>query len=160
MSHLTREDFLDYIRAFNLKDYKAQHAFYADNVTLTIPDPAVGTLCGSAQILDHYRPVHDAAEETVIPMEVLIDEAQNKVFFMMETYFEYKKSVKGVHDFKVEAGDVIKVTVWAYYENEGKKMKKIVCNLFEDQCLGKINAIEYKRESESRANPNVRIYHF
>lgn len=63
--NITKEEFLNYIRAFNAKDYDKQHAFYHENVELIIPDPAIGTLKGSDGIKEHYKPIHSHAEETV-----------------------------------------------------------------------------------------------
>lgn len=156
MPELSCEEFLEYIRAFNSRDYEKQHSFYDPHVTLTIPDPKVGTLYGSQGIKDHYGPLHADADETVVPIVVVTE--GNKLFFIMDAYFKYKrKTDQAVHGHVVEAGDVLKVTVWAYYVLEKKKMTKIVCNLFNDEFLGKVDLKKYVMESQSRADPGLRL---
>ncbi|PYI33180.1 hypothetical protein BP00DRAFT_132266 [Aspergillus indologenus CBS 114.80] len=87
MASLSLRQFLEYIRAFNAKDYQKQHSFYHPDVRLVIPDPEVGTQVGSAGIMNHYAVLHATAEETVVPILVMID--QGHIFFVMETYFRY-----------------------------------------------------------------------
>ncbi len=159
MSNLTRIEFLDYIRAFNEKDYDKQHAFYHESVELVIPDPKVGTLKGSSGIMQHYASVHALADETVIPMVVMAE--RDKLFLLMEAYFKYKRDTdQAVHEHNVRQGDVLKVTVWALYGMEGKKMKHITCNLFKDELLGQVDIKACVRDSESRAEPDLRLYNY
>lgn len=154
--NITKEEFLNYIRAFNKRDYDKQHSFYHEKVELTIPDPAIGTLKGSNGIMEHYKPIHANADETVIPMVVMID--GNRIFFVMEAYFLYKNATdRAVHDYKVTPGDVLKITSWAIYDMEDKKMKTITCNLFAEELLGKVDVNEHIRDSEKRADPDVRL---
>lgn len=87
MSSLSLSNFLKYIKAFNAKDYTTQHTFYHPSVTLTLPDPQIGTLHGSFGKSTHYASVHAHARETVVPMIVLIDSKLNRIFFSMEAYF-------------------------------------------------------------------------
>jgi hypothetical protein len=148
--------FLRYIQAFNAKDYNIQHQFYHPDVRLVIPDPAIGTLYGSEGIMKHYSVVHDSAEETVIPMFVMMDGA--RILFSMETYFLYHKSTdNGVHGHKVRAGDVIRVKVWALYDMKDGRMLQITCNGLSDEMLGQVNVEAMIEESWSRADENVRI---
>ena len=158
-NELTRGEFCDYIQAFNAKDLEKQHAFYHDKVELIIPDPTIGTLEGSSGIREHYKSVHALANETVIPILVMTE--PGKVFFIMEAYFQYLVDTdKAVHEHKVKQGDVLKVTVWAFYTLEDRKMKKITCNLFDHQLLGQVNVKTCIRDSESRAEPDLRLYNY
>jgi hypothetical protein len=159
MPNLTLNQFLDYIRAFNSRDYEKQHSYYASDVQLIIPDPAIGALHGSEGIKEHYAPIHAAATETVIPITVLVD--RNKIFFEMEAYFQYFKATdRAVHGYKVEPGDVIKITSWALYDiDESGKMKRIVCNLFAQELIqGQGDVKGLIKDSESRADSDVRLY--
>ena len=153
---ITRRQFLQYIEAFNAKDYATQHDFYHPNIRLVIPDPNIGTLYGSTEIMEHYSVVHDSAEETVVPMVVMIE--GDRVFFMMETYFRYTKATDiAVHGYKVQAGDIIRVKVWATYDMKDGKMLQITCNALSDELLGHIDVNRAIEESWDRADDNVKV---
>ncbi|KAH8773738.1 hypothetical protein F5883DRAFT_615265 [Diaporthe sp. PMI_573] len=158
--HLSVPDFLEYIRAFNDTDYDKQHSFYADDVKLVIPDPAIGTLEGKAGIRKHYQPIHAAAKEKVIPLIVMSD--RGRVFLKMDAYFLYEKEVeKAVHDYHVYPGDVVKISNCAIYDlDEEGKMKTIHCYLFQQELLGKVDLKGCIRDSESRADPDLRLYNY
>lgn len=152
---MSLKHFLDYIKAFNAKDYSVQHDFYDKDVTLTIPDPEIGTLIGSDGIMSHYSKVHADARETVVPMFVIMDE--QRIFLSMEAYFLYNKSTKNaVHSHKVKPGDVIRVKVWAVYDMKDGKMARITCNAMSDELLGQVNVDEYIKESWSRVDEKIK----
>ncbi|KAJ5380057.1 uncharacterized protein N7496_002485 [Penicillium cataractarum] len=152
---ISLQQFLRYIKAFNAKDYHVQHQFYDPEVRLVIPDPAIGTLHGSKGIMKHYSVVHGSAKETVVPMFVMIDGA--RVLFSMETYFLYLEPTENaVHGYKVRAGDVIRVKVWALYDMKDGKMLQITCNGLSDEMLGQVDVEALIEESLSRADENVR----
>ncbi|CAI7595570.1 unnamed protein product [Penicillium pancosmium] len=152
---LSLKEFLNYIKAFNAKDYAAQHEFYDKDVTLTIPDPEIGTLVGSKGVMEHYSIVHADANETVVPMIAMIDE--NRIFFSMEAYFYYLRATENaVHSHKVKPGDVIRVKVWALYDMKNGKMAKIVCNALSDELLGQVNVDEAIQESWSRLSVEIK----
>jgi len=151
-----REWFLDYIRAFNAHDYDKQYSYYADDVTLDIPDPQTGMLRGKEGIKAHYLPLFDVCEEIVVPMVVAIE--GKHVFYIMESYFKYtKKMEKGVFGYPVEVGDIIKIRVWAHYQVEDGLMKEIVCNLFKAEHLGQGDLKALVDESQSRAQADLVI---
>lgn len=156
MTLLSRHDFLSYIKAFNTRDYEHQHSFYAANVTLILPDPAVAPLHGSAAITKHYSQVHSVAQETVIPMVVMND--GDKVFFVMEVYFKYLVDTdQGVHSRSAQKDDVFKVTVWALYDIDAEgKMATIRCTLWEEKMLGQVDVEPLITESRSRAQEDLR----
>lgn len=153
---LSRKDFLSYLKAFNTRDYKFQHSFYAQNVTLTLPDPAVPPLKGPSAIAQHYDGVHSLTKETVVPMTVMND--GDKVFLVMEVYFKYLKDTdEGVHSQKVKKDDVFKVQVWALYDiDEEGKMLTIRCNLWEEKLFGQVDVEPLIAESRSRAQEDLR----
>jgi hypothetical protein len=156
MATISRAEFINYMRAFNAHDFEKQYSFYADDVTLHIPDPKTGMLHGKEGIRGHYLPLFDVCDEYVVPMVVMND--GHKILLIMESYFVYKKQLEGVFGYPVEEGDIIKIRVWAYYEIENGKMQRIVCNLFQSWFLGKGDIRELVRESESRAEPDLRIF--
>jgi len=39
-------------------------------------------------------------------------------------------------------------------------MKRITCNLFADELLGKLDIKQYIKDSESRAEPYLRLYNY
>ncbi|KAI5359601.1 putative NTF2-like domain superfamily, SnoaL-like domain-containing protein [Septoria linicola] len=153
---LSREDFISYIRAFNTRDYAHQHSFYASNVVLILPDPAIPPLHGSDAITAHYSGVHSVAKETLVPMVVMND--RDHVAFLMEVYFQYTKDTdEGVHNQRVKEGDVFKVTVWALYEiDEAGKMGTIRCDLWEEKMYGQVDVQPLIEESRSRAQEDLR----
>lgn len=151
--------FLNYLRAFNKKDYAKQHAFYSQDVELILPDDAIPPLKGSKGIMDHYGRVHADANEYVIPISILSD--RGKVFLEMEAYFEYFNEGKAVHDIDVVPGDVVKITTCALYHlDEDNKMQRIRCYLGAAEKLGKVDLKERVRESQSRAAEDIRLYDF
>lgn len=153
---LSRQDFLTYIQSFNTRNYAHQHSFYAENVTLILPDPAIPPLKGSAAITKHYSGVHAVADETVVPMVVMND--GDKVFLLMEVYFRYTVDTdEGVHSQKVKKGDVFKVTVWALYDiDDAGKMETIRCNLWDEKLFGQVDVDRLISESKARAQPDLR----
>ncbi|KAF5012542.1 hypothetical protein FDECE_1409 [Fusarium decemcellulare] len=157
---LDAQHFLGYMRAFNAADYPAQHAYYADDVELVLPDSAIPTLKGSSAIVDHYKPIHASADETVVPIIVLSD--RGRLFLQMESYFHYKVEIKkAVHDYHVYPGDVVRIHCCAIYDlNDDGKMKRITCHLFSQELLGQVDIKEKIRESESRADADLRLYNY
>ncbi|KAI1339813.1 hypothetical protein F5Y15DRAFT_382187 [Xylariaceae sp. FL0016] len=156
MPHLGTAEFLDYLRAFNAQDYEKQHAFYADSIELVIPDPRIGTLKGKDGIRKHYKPIHDNAIETVVPIIVMSD--RGRVFLQMETYFRYFNKTKAVHDYDVVPGDVIKIHSCAIYDlDEQNKMTRITCHMFSEEKLGQVDVEAGIRDSQSRADPDLKI---
>ncbi|CAI7577348.1 unnamed protein product [Penicillium manginii] len=151
MAAITRANFLEYMRAFNAHDFEKQYSFYAEDVTLHIPDPKTGMLYGKDGIRGHYLPLFDVCDEYVVPMVVMND--SHKVLLIMESYFVYNSKLEGVFGYAVEEGDIIKIRVWAYYEIENGKMQRI-------WFLGKGDIQELIRESESRAEPDLKIFNY
>ena len=156
MPRLSRQDFLSYIRSFNTRSYEHQHSFYARDITMTLPDPAVPVLHGPDAVSKHYAQVHSVAEETVVPMVVVTED--DHVFFEMEVYFKYSVDTdKGVHSTTARKGDVFKVTVWALYViSEEGKMQSIRCSLWEERMFGQVEVEPLIEESRSRAQVDLR----
>ncbi|KAM5344660.1 hypothetical protein ACJ41O_013195 [Fusarium nematophilum] len=155
---LDAQRFLGYIRAFNAADYPAQHAYYADGVELVLPDSAIPTLKGSSAIMEHYKAIHASADETVVPIIVLSD--RGRLFLQMEAYFHYREEVeKAVHDYHVYAGDVVRIRCCAIYDlNDDGKMERITCYGFSQELLGQVDIKDKIRESESRADADLRLH--
>lgn len=73
--------------------------------------------------MGHYSVVHAAAEERVVPIFMIMDE--RRILLSMGTYFYYAQATeKAVHGYRVNAGDVIRVKVWAIYGLLNNKMAK------------------------------------
>lgn len=153
---LSREAFVSYIRSFNTRAYTQQHSFYAEDIVMILPDPAIPPLKGKDAISQHYSGVHGLADETVVPMVVVTE--GDHIFFEMEVYFKYKTATtEGVHGQTVKQGDVFKVVVWALYAiNEDGKMQSIRCNLWEEKLLGPVDLEPLIRESKTRAQGDLR----
>ncbi|KAJ2892475.1 hypothetical protein MKZ38_009713 [Zalerion maritima] len=154
------QKFLEYIRAFDKRDYKVQHSFYSNNVQLILPDPAIPPLKGKDAIMAHYAPIHAAADEMVVPIVVMCD--GKRVWFHMHAYFQYKQDVdKAVHDFQVKKGDILKIDNAAVYEiDENGLMERIECRLFGMDLLGQVDVKKYIKESESLADPEIRLFNY
>ncbi|KAF9879656.1 hypothetical protein CkaCkLH20_03199 [Colletotrichum karsti] len=154
------ENFLNYIRAFNAKDYAKQHAFYSEHIELKVPDNRVPALVGKSAIMEHYRPLHAAADETVVPLVVMCD--RGRIFLFMETYFKYKTATAaGIGEFDLLPDDVVKVECFALYDlDDGNKMNCITCHLINVQKLGRVDLMEQIRDSETRADADLRLYNY
>jgi len=152
ITHLpyTTEHFLDYIRAFNIPDWDKQHAFYAKDVTLDLPPNGnLLTLKGSEGIKGHYRTLFGGFLEKIVPIDVLVED--DRIFFWMETNFLATKPGPAPGGFTVEAGDIVRVTVWAHYVVEGDLMKTIVTNQLKGELIGKTMAMEEAiKDSQTR----------
>lgn len=146
----TVEHFLDYIRAFNIPDWDKQHAFYAPDVTLDLPpNENLPTLKGSEGIKAHYRGLFGGVIEKLVPIELIIE--GDSIFFWMETNFLATKPGIAPGGFNVEEGDIVRVTVWAYYKIEGGLMKTIVTNQLAGDFIGKAMTLEEAiKDSQSR----------
>lgn len=66
-----------------------------------------------------------------------------------------------MHDYHVYPGGVIKIENCAIYDlDEEGKMKAIHCYLFKQELLGKVDLVGCIRDSESRADPDLRLYSY
>ena len=75
----------------------------------------------------------------------------------MEAYFYYLRATNNaVHSHKVEAGDVIRVKVWAVYDMKDGKIAKISCNALCDEFLDQVDVEEMVRESWSRVDDVIK----
>ena len=146
----TINDFLDYCRAFNARDWDKQHSYYAKDVTLELPpDDKNPTLQGSEGIKAHYGPLFENFVEKIVPIELLI--SGDKIFFWMEVNFQATKASLSPSGFNAEPGDIVRVVVWAYYEMEGDLMKTIVTNQLSGTFIGKTMTLEEAiRDSQTR----------
>ncbi|KAF5706000.1 mRNA 3 end-processing YTH1 [Fusarium globosum] len=144
------EHFLDYIRAFNIPDWDKQHAFYTPDVTLDLPpNENLPTLKGSEGIKAHYRSLFGGVIEKLVPIELIIE--GDSIFFWMETNFLATKPGIAPGGFNVQEGDIVRVTVWAYYKIEGGLMKTIVTNQLAGDFIGKTMTLEEAiKDSQSR----------
>lgn len=155
MTKYTTEHFLDYVRAFNTRDWDKQHSYYTEDVTLDLP-PADGnpTLRGSASIKGHYGPLLDNFKECLVPIELMIEE--DKILFIMETNFQAKKAARGPAGFDCAVGDIIRVEVWAFYRMEEGLMKSIITNQLTGEFLGQTKTLaERIKESQTRARKDL-----
>lgn len=154
MAAITPEDFLLYIKAFNAKDFETQHSFYHPDVELLLPaEEKEPVLRGSAGISQHYSRIFSHYHERLVPIEVIANE--RRVFFVMEVIFHAIKPVSvGIGKLAWESGDLGRQTVWALYDIEGGKMKKIVCNQEKIEFFGKSKTFDQALlESQSRSAP-------
>ncbi|KIX08668.1 uncharacterized protein Z518_03325 [Rhinocladiella mackenziei CBS 650.93] len=151
MTKYTTEHFLGYIKAFNAKDWDVQHSYYAKDVVLDLPrGDNLPTYRGSEGIKSHYGPLLDKFTETIVPIELMIEE--DRIFFIMETSFQAKTETIGPSGFTCTPGDIIRVTVWAFYKMEGGLMKTITTNQLHGEFIGKRMTLEETiKDSQSRA---------
>lgn len=153
MAGITREKFIDYIRAFNSRDVQRQHSYYHPEIDLRLPEVA---LHGSKEIIEHYDRLLANAEETVVPITLLSNEDNTKLFFEMHTYFHYTAdNESGINDYALKKGDVVKLVVWAIYIVEGGKMRSITCNLFKSEILGQVDCNSAIRKSQAQADQGL-----
>jgi hypothetical protein len=85
-----------------------------------------------------------------VPIDVIID--GDRIFFWVETNFLAVKPGLASGRFTVEAGDIVRVTVWAHYVVEAGLMKTIVTNQLKGELIGKTMTMEEAiKDSQSRA---------
>lgn len=159
--HYTVERFLDYIRAFNAHDYDRQHAFYAPDVVLHLPAAEkLPPLVGSKGIKSHYLPLFEKFVEIITPMELVIGDDNERLFFIMETCFEAKEDIVGQSPgavFGVKKGGIVRLSVWAFYVlGSDGLMKDIRVIQSNAEDLGNEKPIEYwLADSRSRARKDL-----
>jgi len=152
MPHLPIDQFLEYVKAFNRRDYEKQHSYYTSDIELILPDASLAALKGSAAIMEHYKNLHAQAEEVVVPMVAMSE--RHRVFYMMDAYLKYHEEVeRGFKGYHVYAGDVIKMEIWAVYDVRADgKIKKITCNLYRCELLGQVEMQERVCHSKARSD--------
>ena len=135
---LSRDDFVQYIAAFNRRDYAVQHSFYDDDIVLSIPERDTAPMTSKQQILDHYIELHANAEEILEPLEILAQD--DRIFMETLAWFNYKQIPNdgrgGVHGFKVQPGDVLRIQMWMIYEVVNDKFRLIRCNPYGKSFVG------------------------
>lgn len=146
----TLDDFLDYCRAFNVRDWDKQHSYYTKDVTLDLPpNENLPTLKGSEGIKAHYGPLFESFVEKIVPIELLME--GDRIFFWMEANFQATKTSPSPSGFTAEPGDIVRVVVWAYYKMEGDLMKTIVTNQLSGEFIGKKMTLdEAIKDSQTR----------
>lgn len=152
----TRNEFLQYVKAFNEKDFEVQHSFYHPNVELLLPaEENEPVLKGSGEIANHYERIFGHYQERLIPIEIMTSDS--RLFFLMETLFRATKPVTvGIGRRSWEPDDLGRLTVWALYEFEDGKMKKIMCNQEKFEFFGKTKTFDQGlQESHARSSPNL-----
>lgn len=81
--------------------------------------------------------VHAAAQETIVPIFVIIDE--KRICLSIETYFYYTQATdKAVDRHTVKAGNMIHMKVWTIYDILHRKMAQITYNSISDKLLGEV----------------------
>lgn len=111
-------------------------------------------------LLAHYKKIHAVCEEAVIPIIVVSD--RNRIFFQMETYFKFTQEVERiVLDLHVYPGVVLKLSCCAVYDLDSEgKMREITGHLFGHEPLGDLDMKERIKDSESRADADLRLFNY
>jgi hypothetical protein len=107
--------FRTYVAAFNAGDYEALTRFYADDVTLSFPDGL--TLEGRDGIVDFYRPMHQAVDESLAIGFLVMDERH--VAVELETEFRARADFAAFPRRPLKAGDVVRITSFVHYDLDG-----------------------------------------
>ena len=154
MTAISPQEFLKYVQAFNAHDFEVQHSFYHPDVELFLPaEETEPILKGSKGISNHYARIFGTFTEVLVPIEIIANERH--LFFLMETQFQANRDIAvGIAKRPWEKGDLGRVTVWAYYDFEDGKMKRIICNQEKFEWFGKTRSLEEAvKDSQSRAAP-------
>ncbi|HEX4112834.1 MAG TPA: nuclear transport factor 2 family protein [Stellaceae bacterium] len=117
---ITREQYADYIAAFNRNDFAGFTKFYAEDVVLELP---VATLRGRQAIFDFYAKVKATVRETLTIGQLVIDE--NGLAVEAETEF---LALADAPDFIVrplKKGEAIHSTSFILYEHRDGQFTRI-----------------------------------
>lgn len=117
---ITREQYAQYIAAFNNNDFPGFTKFYAEDVVLELP---VGTLRGRQAIFDFYAKVKERVRETLKVGQLVIDDRGLAV--EIDTEF---LALEDAPDFVVrplKKGEAIRSTSFILYEHRDGKFTRI-----------------------------------
>jgi hypothetical protein len=107
--------FRTYVAAFNGGDYEALTRYYADDVTLSFPNGL--TLEGPGGIVDFYRPMHQAVDESLEIRFLVMDDRHIAV--ELETEFRAHADFEAFPRRPLKAGDVVRITSFVHYDLDG-----------------------------------------
>jgi ketosteroid isomerase-like protein len=117
---ITREQYAEYLAAFNRNDFAGFTKFYADDVVLELP---VATLKGRQAIVDFYAKVKEKVRETLTIGQLIIDEKGLAV--EADTVFE---AIADASDFVVrpmKKGERLHSVSFIFYEHRDGKFTRI-----------------------------------
>lgn len=117
---ITREQYAEYLAAFNRNDFAGFAKFYADDVVLELP---VATLRGRQAIVEFYTKVKGQVRETLTVGQFVSDE--HGLAVEADTEF---LAIADAPDFIVrpmKKGDVIRSTSFIFYELRDGKFSRI-----------------------------------
>lgn len=117
---ITREQYAEYLAAFNSNDFAGFTKFYADDVVLELP---VATLRGRQAIVDFYTTVKAKVRETLTIGQFVSDERGLAV--EADTVFE---AIADAPDFVVrpmKKGDRLHSVSFIFYEVRDGKFSRI-----------------------------------
>jgi SnoaL-like protein len=114
--------FRTYISAFNGGDYDALVRYYADDVVLSFPNGL--DLHGRDEIVDFYRPLHQAVDERLEIAFLLMDDRHIAV--ELETEFHAREDFPAFPRRPLKAGDVVRILSFVHYDlDEDERFKRI-----------------------------------
>jgi uncharacterized protein (TIGR02246 family) len=117
---ITRDQYAQYVAAFNTNDFAGFAKFYAEDVVLELP---VATLRGREAILDFYREVKAKIRETLKIGQLVIDE--HGLAVEADTEFH---AIVDAPDFIVrpmKKGETIRSVSFILYEHRDGKFTRI-----------------------------------
>ncbi|PQA87602.1 nuclear transport factor 2 family protein [Hyphococcus luteus] len=118
---MRREDFEDYIKAFNNADFEGFAKYYADNVEFVLGGRM--RLSGRQAVVDFYREVKAHIDEHLEIIDLLV--APDGFAMHSRTTFKTVKDWPGFELWSTKAGDVRKIESIILYRLEDGFFKSI-----------------------------------
>lgn len=118
---MTKQDFRDYIAAFNRGDFDGFGRFYADDVVLRLGRKK--ELHGRDAILDFYRGVLELCEETLTIRDIIADE--EGLAAELDTEFKAKVDAPDFIAGPLRKGESIFITSFVHYKIRDGRFARI-----------------------------------
>jgi hypothetical protein len=109
---MDEQTFRTYLSEFNAANYDALVQYYADDVVFSFGHGP--TLHGRAAVIDFYRPIHAAVQETVEVKFLVMDD--HHVAVELDTEFKAFKDLDNFTRGPLKAGDVLRITSFVHYD--------------------------------------------
>ena len=120
---MTREDFLDYIAAFNRDDPDGYAKYYADDVSISYQG-GKRTLSGPQAIIDNYKDIHAKVRQRLEPVFLVVDDTG--VAGEMHSSFTALEDVPDFMVHPLKKGQTVKIHTFVHYDlNAEGKFKAI-----------------------------------
>ena len=139
---MKREDFEEYLKYFNEKQYDEAAAYFADDVCVMYPnefligDYSENSLTGKARLFDMYRTRHESIEEARELDDFAVAEDGKSVFVILHTEYRAKEDTIWSAGFMKKGVVAVAINVAAYTLDDAGKFEEVRIALHDFDCPG------------------------